>query len=269
MSSWLKNPQVISLAYNKLFCKTSTSGFGTNFFNFFMCYLYARSKNEILYLNDMKNNISSSYHLILDTFNESPNIKFTLYNGITIQQQDPIELNKYYLSLDIDFLKSEAKRIFKLKPDINNKITLLIKDLPQFDIGIHIRTGDKISSGEMKPINQESYVNEITYFQKICNKTKLNIYLMTDSSNVIKKIKELAHESWSVYSLTSPSINPDGHLQKQFNTQPTSVKMGAFIHFLAEIRILQECPNVICTFSSNIGRFINLTGNYLDIKSLD
>ena len=269
MSSWFKSSQDKNLSYSKLFCKTSTSGFGSNFFNFFICYLYARSKNEILYLNDMTNNISNSYHLILDTFNESPNIRFTLYNGLTIQQQHPIELNKHYSSLDINFLKSEAKRIFKLKPDINHKITLLIKDLPQFDLGIHIRTGDKISTGEMKPINLESYINEIRYFQKMSNKTKLNIYLMTDSTNVIKKIKEVADESWSIYSLASPTINPDGHLQKQFNTQAVSVKMEAFIHFLAEIRILQESPSVICTFSSNIGRFINLTGNYLDIKSLD
>ena len=82
MSSWIGSSKEVGLlSYNKLFCKTSTSGFGSNFFNFFMCYLYARSKNDLLYLNDMKNNISDQYHLIIDTFKEVPSIVFTLYNG--------------------------------------------------------------------------------------------------------------------------------------------------------------------------------------------
>ena len=269
MSSWIKNTQGITLSYNKLFCRISTSGFGSNFFNFFMCYLYARSKNEILYLNDMKNNISDKYHLILDTFNDAPNIVFTLYNGRTIQQQHPVELDKFYSSLHTDFLKSEAKRIFKLKPAISSKIILLIRELPQFDLGIHIRTGDKITTGEMKEIPLQSYINEIISFQKRYNKSKINIYLMTDSTSVIRKIKEAADESWCIYSLDSPIISVDGHLQKHFNSQSESIKMDAFIHFLAEIKILQDCPNIVCTFSSNIGRFINLTGNYSNIKSLD
>ena len=267
MTSWVKNTSELSLSYNKLFCKTSTSGFGSNFFNFFMCYLYARSKDEILYLNDIKNNISDKYHLILDTFKDVPNIVFTLYNGRTIQQLIPIELNKFYSSLASDFLKSEAKRIFQLKPILNNKISLLIKDLPSFDIGIHIRTGDKITTGEMKPISLQSYINEVKEIH--FDKDIINIYLMTDSITVIKEFKELAEESWCIYSLVSPITNINGHLQNHFNSQPISIKMDAFLHFLAEIKILQECPNVICSYSSNIGRFINLTGKYSNIKSLD
>jgi len=267
MSSWIGSTKEVGLSYNKLFCKTSTSGFGSNFFNFFMCYLYARSKNDILYLNDMKNNISDKYHLITDTFKDLPYIVFTLYNGRTIQQQKPLELNKFYSSLNIDFLKSEAKRIFQFKPIIHTKISLFIKDLPPIDIGIHIRTGDKITTGEMKAISLQSYINAVKEYH--FEKDTINIYLMTDSIRVIKEFKELAEESWSIYSLVSPITNINGHLQKDFNSYPSSVKMDAFHHFLAEIKILQECPTIICTFSSNIGRFINLTGKYSNIKSLD
>ena len=269
MSSWIQYTQDKTLSYKQLYCKTTTSGFGSNFFNFFMCYLYAKSKNKILYLNDMKNSISDKYHLILDTFNESPNIRFTLNNGRTIQQQEPVELNKFYQSLDTDFLKSEAKKIFKIKPELDSKIRLLLKDLPQFDMCVHIRTGDKITTGEMRPVKLESYTSEILVIQEKYSLPKIYIYLMTDSTDVIKKFKEAAHSSWSVYTLALPIIGSNGHIQKDFNAQPVVVKMDAFIHFLAELKIAQTCPYVVCTFSSNIGRFIKYTGDYVEIKSLD
>jgi len=217
----------------------------------------------------MKNSISDKYHLILDTFNELPNIRFTLINGRTIQQQEPVELEKFYKSLDTDLLKSEAKSIFKLKPELESKIRLLLKDLPQFDMCVHIRTGDKITTGEMRPVKLESYTSEILHLQEKYSLSKICIYLMTDSSDVIKKFKEAAHTSWSVITLDLPIIGCNGHIQKDFNAQPVVVKMDAFIHFLAELKIAQTCPYVVCTFSSNIGRFIKYTGEYIEIRSLD
>ena len=130
-----------------------------------MCYLYARSRDKVLYLKDTKNNITDSFHLILDTFKELPGITYTLQNAVTIQQVIPSELKNFYEIQDIDFLRSEAKRIFQLQPSIQKKIALLRKGLPGFDLGVHIRTGDKITSGEMQKIPLEAYLKQITEFQ--------------------------------------------------------------------------------------------------------
>ena len=268
MSSWIQQPLKKVLSNDSLYCSTSTSGYGSNFLNFFMCYLYARSRDKVLYLKDTKNNITDSFHLILDTFKELPGITYTLQNAVTIQQVIPSELKNFYEIQDIDFLRSEAKRIFQLQPSIQKKIALLRKGLPGFDLGVHIRTGDKITSGEMQKIPLEAYLKQITDFQLVSGKKNLNIYLMTDSATVVANFKKKALPSWTVTVLLPPITNTDGHVQKQFNSYPIQVKMDAFIHFLAEVQILQECPTVICTFSSNIGRFLYLTGGN-DIRSLD
>ena len=85
---------------------------------------------------------------------------------------------------------------------------------------------------------------------------------------VVANFKKKALPSWAVTVLLPPISNTDGHIQRQFNSYPIQVKMDAFIHFLAELQILQECPTVFCTFSSYIGRFLYLTGGE-DVRSLD
>jgi len=268
MSSWIQQPSVKGIPADSLYCSTSTLGYGSNFFNFFMCYLYARSQNKVLYLKDTKNNITDSFHLILDTFQELPGITYTLKNGMTVQQLYGNELKKFCVALDEEVLKAEAKRIFKLQPAIQTKINILKKGLSSFDLGVHVRTGDKITTKEMTKIPIEYYFKQITDFQVASGKKKLSIYLMTDSATVIAQFKKKADPTWSIVSIPSPITNQDGHFQTQFNSYPIAMKMDAYIHFLAEIQILQSCPTVLCTFSSNIGRFIYLTGG-TDVRSLD
>jgi len=267
MSSWIQQPLTKGLPTDSLYCSTSTSGYGSNFFNFFICYLYARSQNKVLYLKDTKNNITDSFHLILDTFQELPGINYTLKNGMTIQEMYPIELKKFCVALDEEFLKTEAKRIFKLQPAIQKKIDVLKKGLTTFDLGIHIRRGDKITKKEMANIPLDYYLKQVSDFQIASGKKKLSIYLMTDSAAVIASFKKKADPSWSIVSILSPITNQDGHFQNQFNSYPIVMKMDAYIHFLTELQILQKCPTVFCTFSSNIGRYLYLTGQ--DVRSLD
>jgi hypothetical protein len=233
-----------------------------------MCYLYARNQNKDLYLRDTTNNITDSFHLILDTFKDLPGIIYTLKNGITLQQRIPDELKQFCKNLDIQFLKSEAKRIFKINASIQDKITVLRKELPNFDLGFHIRTGDKITTGEMEKIPLDVYIKAVEDYQKHTGKEKLSIYLMTDSEGVITSFKKRANPSWSISFLPSPIKNLDGHDQRGFNSHSIQEKMDAYIHFLAELQILQKCPTVFCTFSSNIGRFVYLTGRE-DVRSLD
>lgn len=267
MSSWIQQPLSKGIPADSLYCSTSTSGYGFNFFNFFMCYLYARNQNKVLYLKDTKNNLTDSFHLILDTFQELPGITYTLKNGMTVQQLYGNELKKFCIQLDEDFLKMEAKRIFKLQPSIQTKINVLKKGLSSFDLGVHVRTGDKITTKEMAKIPLEYYFKQIAEFQAASGKKKISIYLMTDSATVIAQFKKKADPTWVIVSIPSPITNQDGHFQNQFNSYPIGMKMEAYIHFLTEIQILQTCPTVLCTFSSNIGRFLYLTGQ--DVRSLD
>lgn len=259
MTSWQGNAPLKKLIANdKFYCKTSTSGYCSNFFNFFMSYLFAKMKKKTLYLYDTRNNISKEYHLILDTFQQIPGIEYTPMAGFTLHQIHTKEMMDYFDHLPQEILSKEAKDIFRFSSKTQKEIDTLRKGLPQFDCGVHVRTGDKITTGEMQAIALERYIEEIESYQKTIKKESFTLYLMTDSQDVIQFFKN-KNKSWTIITLPSPTAFSKGHDQPTYNTLPTETKRRAFYHFLAEMQILQECPHTICTFSSNIGRFLNLT----------
>jgi hypothetical protein len=91
---------------------------------------------------------------------------------------------------------------------------------------------------------------------------------MTDSQSVIRFFNANKDPSWSIESIPSPNPMANGHDQKLFNSQTRQTVFQCFYHFLAEMQILQESTHIVCTFSSNIGRFLDLTKKGT-IESLD
>jgi len=252
------------LKYTDFFHKISKSGYGTNYMGFFMSFLYSKYMKKKLYLCDTTSNISESFHLILDTFEANSVITYTNKRGFTIFEDKIIDLKKYLETLTHTFLCAEARSLFRLNSKTQTHISSLISAarFPNLDVGIHIRMGDKITTGEMKEISLNVYINAIR------ETGGRNIYIMTDNIAVIDKIKE-AEPIWSIYSLPSP-VPLLGHLQREYNSRTTSDKIAAYYHFLAELHIIQRCPAIICTYSSNIGRFLYLTKEATStIKSLD
>lgn len=268
MSSWIPTQKSRKLPVNLFYCKTSPSGYGSNFFNFFFCYLFARSKQKALYLNDTRNNISSDYHLILDTFETLPGIILTKENGNTLQQMHPVEMKQYYESLTDLERKKAAREVFRFRSSLQEQINKAKQTLPPIDYGIHIRTGDKITTGEMKAISLASYVEATKAHQTKIKKDKLSIYLMTDSLRAFEEFKANADPSWTVYRLPSPIETLHGHVQSVYNEHSPDQKLEAFVHFLTEVQVLAQSEAILCTFSSNIGRFVELLTDS-PIQSLD
>jgi len=273
MSSWGQpNQSQSKLKYTDLFCKISKSGYGTNFQKFLMCFLFSKYLKKPLYLCDTSNNISTDFHLILDTFQSIPNVKYTNKKGFTVFEDKIIELNKFLSSLSDDDICREARAAFKWSQKTQTIInsTLSESAFPQFDLGIHIRTGDKITSGEMKAIGLDIYVAAIKEAQALMGKSSMAIYVMTDNSSVIPQLNSISDPSWSLYCLEPPVKAETGHDQATYNRRSVNDKMASYYHFLTEIHILQRCPYIICTYSSNIGRFLYMTREPgVQIKSLD
>jgi hypothetical protein len=231
-----------------------------------MCYLYSKKINKTLYLNDIAN--INSFHLIRETFETAPRVSYVDYRSIDIYQDKIKELVEYLGGLTEDYIYREAKAVFKWNKKAFDIISKRIDWLPDFDVGIHVRTGDKIISGEMDEITLDNYIRAIKDLG--LEKSNINIYLMTDNECVLDKMNEMAEPTWKFHMLPSPISFKDGHDQKTFNSNVDSAKISAFHHFITELYILQKCPNIICTYSSNIGRFLYITRNENTfIRSLD
>lgn len=265
MSSWGQLANSSRLKYTDIFCKISKSGYGTNFQKFFMCYLYARHLKQRLYLCDTSSNISQMYHLILDTFQPLTGVTYTNKKGLTVFEDKIVELNKFLLTLSDDEICSKAYATFIWSASVKEKIDSTLSQFKQtFDLGIHIRTGDKITTGEMASIPLEKYLEEIK-----CMIPVGSVYVMTDSSSVVPRLQTLT-ELYTFYSLPPPIESANGHDQTEFNERSVNDKMASYYHFLTELHIMQRCPIIVCTYSSNIGRFLYMTREPgVKIKSLD
>ena len=122
----------------------------------------------------------------------------------------------------------------------------------------------------MKAIPLDTYVAAIREAQISTGKPTMAIYVMTDNSSVISQLKDISDPSWSLYCLEPPVKAETGHDQAIYNKRSVNDKMASYHHFLTEIHILQRCPYIVCTYSSNIGRFLFMTREPgVQIKSLD
>jgi hypothetical protein len=253
--------------YTGLFCKINTAGYGTNFNKFFICYLYTRHLKQRLYLCDTSSNLSQTYHLILDSFQPLLDLSYANKEGLNIlnDKDEVLELNKFLLSLSDDEICSQARSTFRWSNHVKEKIDTTLSQVKHtFDLGIHIRMGDKITSGEMASIPLERYIEEIKR-----NISSGSVYVMTDSSLVVPRLQDLT-DSFTFYSLPPPIESATGHDQSEFNKRSVNDKMASYYHFLTELHIMQRCPFIVCTYSSNIGRFLYMTRETgVKIKSLD
>jgi len=113
-------------------------------------------------------------------------------------------------------------------------------------------------------------VRAVKKIQGDSKKETLDIFLMSDSANAIAEFKKKADASWNIYSLPSTLPNPDGHLQSQFNKAAPRARMAAYHTFMAELLVMQSITDIICTFSSNVGRFLYYTVEFPErVLSLD
>lgn len=107
------------------------------------------------------------------------------------------------------------------------------------------------------------------------------IFVSSDTQQtVIEELRDLrpqwnlVHLDYNKQSLqpsASPSSNIKGHNQELFNLLHSDRKFHETNMFLAELAILKEAHGVVCTFSSNVCRFIQLLRrqNEHSVLSLD
>ncbi len=219
----------------------------------------------ILYCLDKPNPIGLNYTFFQSLLTEKPYLQYLAAPNQSLTHVPKKEQAFYIYSLSNEELRKKAKEFFTWKPEILNSLP---KPPITPTIGIHIRAGDKITTGEMKKINVDSYIDAVVQKAKDIPK---NIFIMSDTYQIIEEFKQRVFErgySWNV--LHSPAGNLKEHIQAEFNKQSFEVKQKAFLQFLAELEIIKRCQVIICTMSSNIGRWLYLNADSIqDFHSLD
>ena len=267
MTSWIrgpmpKKPEVKS----SFFFETSTAGFCTNFNQLLYAYAYAVGEGKPLNVYDLSNPVANTYPLVKNTFEDISGLVCT--DGVTPGSMGINRILPRVManarSIPIATLRNHAQRLFQWRASFVPTLKSILSpaSLPvEFDLGIHIRVGDTVASRGRRTVPVDEYLRVAKKYQADSKKDKISIFLMSDSVNAISEFKKKAAASWTVYTLPPSLTSPDG-MQGQSNRSTATARMNAYRTFMAELLIMQSISNIICTFSSNVGRFLYMTVEY-------
>lgn len=259
MTSWIKTGMPAKpVGKTSLLFETTDAGFCSQFNNYYYSVIYAKSEKMPLYVNDSLNAVSIRYPLIQNTFMNT-GARFTdgqVAEAISLKKRAP------QLRTFLNGVKNfdDAKDILAWNPGMLNQIDTVLSrvKVPEIDVGVHIRAGDK--AVESKPVPVDTYIQSVKAFQKRTKKDELTVFVMTDSANSLEEFKRKKDPSWTIFTVRSPT-DVNGHVQRDFNAATRTFRMNAYLEFVAELYLMQQVPYVVCTFSSNVGRFLFLTAN--------
>ena len=280
MTSWVRArplPRSETPAERPFLFETTDAGLCANFNQLLYAYSYVtlQDSEKPLIVYDMQNCISPALPLIKSTFADMSGVTFVdsmVPSAVSLKRNLP-KVMETVKGLSLETLRATAQKIFQWSPTL----TPIVKEIydkaklpTAFDLGIHIRAGDKITTREMASIPIEKYIAAVKKYQTDAGLDELHIFIMTDTIPLRTAFIKKADPSWSIHYLPTPLPQPEGHVQGIFNNSPRRIKNLAYNYFMAELIIMQSIPDILCTLSSNVGRFLYYTVEHSDgIMSLD
>jgi len=269
MTSWIKELPQKPVEKTSLSFDTTDGGFCAQFNNYLYSFVYAQSMNMKLYVNDTSNAVSLRYPLIKNTFGDVSGVEFTdtiipTAKSLTKLQGD---LRVFLSKIEKEKFRKVAQEIFVWNPTLLQSISS--KLIPDVDVGVHMRAGDKIITRESNDVPVDNYIKAVKKYQETSKKATLRVLVMTDSSARLEEFKQKKDPSWTIVNIAYPtSIN--GHNQRDFNSATRQKRMSDYLDFMAELVVMQKVEHIVCTFSSHVGRFLYLTADdTTSIVSLD
>ena len=260
MSSWVRQEPRKRLAQDAILFIATEAGFCSQFNNYLYHFILSKKKKQKLYLFDARR-----YPFLHDSFLLPPNVELipTLPAAITSHAK---QILGTLSNMTNEQIRAEAAELFRLSPALSEQIAAERAKyaFATFDVGVHIRSGDKITTGEMQTIPIEMYAAEIRKY------SPKRVFVMSDNPGLRETLKELLGSSVELFSLEFKSPCTGAHEQGTFNMAPKAKKEEAYVQFMTELNIMQEIPRIVCTLSSNVGRYLYVTAKDVSgLKSLD
>lgn len=256
MTSWLKTAPAKKKeddVVKPFLLETDDAGLCSQFNAYLYAMTYSVAEKAPLLVNDTANVVSLRFPLIKNTFVTPDTVTFTDTNLLssTSLKRRRQGLTTYILGLPPAHLREAGRNILQwneaaLQPTI---------DVSGIDIGVHIRT---FGLNEPKNTPIEQYVKAVQAFQKSSKKTSLTVFVMSDSVQRFEEFKQKKDASWRIVTAGTPP-NLGAHSQRDFNAAPPRARMAAYREFLGELQVMQQLPQIICSFSSNVGKFLYLS----------
>lgn len=237
------------------------------------CHMYASGQGAPLYVYDQTNPVSPSVGLYATTFQDVSGVSYvdTRRNGPVVLNSRPNLLIPYISALNPAAMRSVAESFFNLKGEAMKQVTEAMRTTPllsvtkngplrssatapaYYDAGIYVRSGP-VTGGRSTAPPVLPYLAALREHAKKAGLTTMNIFVMTNSEEVLTELKRGGEAGWTFYAFRalSPPMGASARTAARF-------KQDSFVQMLAELAMVQNCPHIVVPLASALGRFVYLT----------
>jgi hypothetical protein len=238
-----------------------THGFYSQFNNFLCSFLFAATQKRNLHVMGDKSCVGKEHNLVKELLLPHPRIKFTPLPASVPNSFHSSEVLRYCRKLPRWRIKRLCRKIYRFNPATQALVTSFIQqqdwNAQEFHIGIHYRSGDKLTR-EMKPVTFQQYCQAL--LRTNLSRPDTHIFIMSDNYPALQQLQaELVKAVGNLTRLHFWSACPKtirGHYQREFNQQTEQKKQADLIQLLAEVEMMRRIPTLLLLFSSNVDRFI-------------
>jgi len=264
MTSWLTIPPKKLVDQEKSFLfETFDSDAWTNFTQYLYAYIYAGAEGRSLQVYDRSNNISFRMPLIQNTFSDASGVSYKDSMPPTASNTAKFlpRILAHIRSLPVESVRKTAKQIFQWNPTLIGSIRESISkvSLPgEMDLGINLRSNSTLSPNELRAASVDEIVRAAKKFQVASKKANLNIFVMKDSALKFAELTKKADPTWTIYTLPMP-VQSDSQIVRQTARNAERDRLATYTYEMAELFLMQNIPDIICSLSTSTGRFLYLT----------
>ena len=153
----------------------------------------------------------------------------------------------------VNALKVVTDHIWHFQPNIQQEINSRISaiNLPHEYIGVHIRSGDKVTEAKLSPV--DDYINYIKNISPI-----KNLFVLTDNYSIVKELNK-NYTDYKVYTFCQE--NEKGFSEGEYNSLGKEAKKTMTTKLLTDTEVLSKSVVFIGTLSSNVGIFVGMRRN--------
>jgi hypothetical protein len=245
MTSWLNrstNPQKKTERVFSVYYEPTSDDYAESTLSFLYGFAYSQRSAESYYIHDTNRQFQPLLKVspILHYLKETPS------SGTNLAK-DPERMAATINALSLSSLRRTIQSVYQFNGQTEQKLDAFLSNYAlgkkTFDVGIVLDI-----SGCVPQV-----ISALQYLQKRTGKKVLNIFVSTNSMDLLKEFVFGGDKSWSFVSLlrTDMSKDPDYPLYKT----------------LAEIRILQGIEYIVVRFSSSLGKLLYLTSKVIQMES--
>jgi hypothetical protein len=231
MSSWIiakSIPRKVKAPVTTYHDTTHSPDIPTIYMDFLAAYIYSQKNGETCSVWDPTGVIKSS-------LKSNPQI-IHLKENLDINPPNIGAYKSVLVNMKLKDIQKMANQVLEYSDTFKMEISNILRRASireEFDIGLHYVPGTNIGY----------YIDILKAYQLKTKKTRLSIYMMANSYDMITEMKKYSDPTWTYVSLSK--------------NKPT-LASDVFIQNMAEVQIMIKVPALVLNFALSIDRYIYL-----------